>query len=85
MLERIQTNFANLSNTIKQKIASLEQELSQLQMEQQSVMQAIKDNMMQMDLVNINIDQLDKLNLEIQKYQNAINQFNQDILTISNN
>ena len=85
MLERIQTNFTNLSNTINQNIACLEKELVKLQTEQQSIIQFIKDNMIEMELVNRNIDQLDKLNLEIQKYQNAINQFNQYILTISNN
>ena len=85
MLERIQTNYSNLENSIKSSITNLENELVKLQNDQQITMQAIRDNMLEMDLVNNNIDQLDKLNLEIQKYQNVINQFNQDIQTLSNN
>ena len=85
MLERIQTNYSNLSNSIKSSITNIEQELIQLQNEQQITMQSIRDNMLEMDLVNTNIDQLAKLNLEIQKYENAITQFNNDIQTLSNN
>jgi len=85
MLKRIKTNYSNFSNSINSSITNIEQELVQLQNDQQITMQSIKDNMLEMDLVNNNIDQLDKLNLEIQKYQNVINQFNQDIQTLSNN
>ena len=85
MLERIQTNYSNLSNSIKSSITNIEQELIQLQNDQQITMQSIRDNMLEMDLVNTNIDQLAKLNLEIQKYENAITQFNNDIQTLSNN
>jgi hypothetical protein len=85
MLERIKTNYSNFSNSINSSITNIEQELVQLQNDQQITMQSIRDNMLEMDLVNTNIDQLAKLNLEIQKYQNVINQFNNDIQTLSNN